>query len=372
MSRFKGYGGDDLPDPKEMLRKLRANLQYVIYGAIGLAVVLGALNSYYTVEADERAIVLRFGKPTGEEIEPGLHFRIPVIDQVFKAQTTKIRQLEFGFRTQKADVRSRVDENVREEGLMLTGDLELVNVQWTVLYRIKNLEDYLFRVRDVDETIRDISEAKVRLLVGDHSSDEVMMTMREAIAGEAAKLLQESLDEVRSGVHVEGVALRQVDPPAEAQEAFDRVNEARARKQQTIEMAKREKAAQERPMEGKKDAIIARARGYRDRQIAEARGEASKFLQILAEYNNNREITRQWLYLQTMLRVWTRVGRKFIVDEDQGSTVRLLPLGDMGFGGAMAPAPLAPAGNRDGDVPAMERNPPMPSSTAPAGAGSSR
>jgi membrane protease subunit HflK len=335
MSGFKGYGGDDLPDPKELFRRLRSNASWVVWGAVLVLAIVGVAASYYTVEADERAIVLRLGRPTGEIIEPGLHFRIPLIDQVHKAQTTKIRQLEFGFRTQSADVQSRTDENVRQEGLMLTGDLELVNVQWTVLYRINDLQDYLFNVRGVETTIRDISQATVRLLVGDRSSDEVMTTLREEVAGKAASMLQTSLDRAKAGIFVESVALRQVEPPPAAQEAFNRVNEARARKQQMIERAKREKEVRVSPMIGRKEKIIAQARGARDRTIKEAEGEAARFRAVLSEYRRNPDVTRRWIYLETMLRVWDRVGRKFVLDQGSGShTLQVLPLGDLMGGGS--------------------------------------
>lgn len=354
MSGPKGFGGDDLPDPQEMLQKLRQNLRYVIYGAVGVALVLGLLNSYYTVEADEQGVVLRLGRPTGEIVQPGLHFRIPVIDQVFKAQTKKIRQLEFGFRTRQAGVRSDVDEGAREQGLMLTGDLELVSIQWTVLYRIADLEQYLFMVRDVEETIRDISEANVRLLVGDRSSDEVMTIQREEIAERARELIQDSLDACQSGIKIESVALRQVEPPDEAQEAFNKVNEARARKQQAIEKAKREKEARVSPMRGRKEAIISMAQGVRDRQILEALGEARRFEQTLAAYEKDPETTRRWLYLETMLRIWKKVGRKFIIG-DTGSTMNLLPLGELGLTGTKAAerpsiiSPGVPSAGRSSD-----------------------
>ena len=360
MSDFKGYGGDELLDPKELLRKLRHNGRYVIYVVIVLLVLVGLYNSYYTVEADEEAVVLRFGKPLGEPVGPGLHFRVPIVDEVFKGQTKKIRQLEFGFRTEVADVKSRVNETIRTEGLMLTGDLELVNVQWTVLYQISDLEDYLFNVRDVEETIRDISSSVVRLLVGDRSSDEVMTTMRGEVAARAKEMVQASLDRCASGIKVEDVALRQVEPPKDAQEAFNKVNEARARKQQTIEMAKREKEARIAPMEGRRDAIVAKARGKRDRVIKEAAGEANKFLSVLAEYEKRAAVTKQWLYLQAMLRVWQRVGRKFVLDE-ANNALQLLPLGELGLGGSRVLAPptheapkrddeIAPEGADQGEV----------------------
>ena len=340
MSGFKGYGGDELPDPKELFRRLRSNVGWVIWAVVAVVVVAGVISSYYTVEADERAIILRLGRPTGEVMEPGLHFRIPLVDEVFKGQTTKIRQLEFGFRTAKASVDSKVDERPLEEGLMLTGDLELVNVQWTVLYRISDLQDYLFNVRDVEKTIRDISNAVVRLLVGDRSSDEVMTTNREEVAEKARALIQASLDKSDAGIFVESVALRQVEPPPEAQEAFNRVNAARARKQQTIERAKREKEVRVSPMIGRKEKIIAQARGTRDRTVKEAEGEAARFLAMLKEYQVNPDVTRRWLYLQSMLRVWTKVGRKIVIDQGAaGGTVNLLPLGDLMGGGMLQAAP---------------------------------
>lgn len=374
MSGFKGYGGDDLPDPKELFRRLRSNVGWVIWAVLAVLVVVGVASSYYTVEADERAIVLRLGRPTGEVIEPGLHFRIPLIDEVHKAQTTKIRQLEFGFRTQQADVQSRVDEGSRHEGLMLTGDLELVNVQWTVLYRINDLQDYLFNVRGVETTIRDISNSVVRLLVGDRSSDEVMTTNREEVAEKARQLIQESLDRTKAGIYVESVALRQVEPPPAAQEAFNRVNEARARKQQMIERAKREKEVRVSPMIGRKEKIIAQARGARDKTIKEAEGEAARFRAVVAEYRKSPDVTRRWLYLETMLRVWDGVGRKVVIDEGAASsTVQLLPLGDL-MGGPQRPAP-APAPTREEipsspmaplvSPPTQQQPPVAPAGTAP-------
>lgn len=347
MSNFKGPGGNDLPDPKELMRKLRGSSRFLWYIGALIALVVLATQSYFTVEADERAVVLRLGKPTGELSQPGLHFKVPLIDQVFKASTTRIRQLEFGFRTQEAGVQSRVDERLRAEGLMLTGDLELVNVQWTVLYRISDLQAYLFNVRNVEKTIRDISESTIRLLVGDRSSDEVMTRYREEIASSARDIIQESLNRVDSGIDVESVALRQVDPPAEAADAFNKVNEARARKQQAIEKAKREKESLVSPMRGKKDAIISEARGLRDRLVKEAEGEAQKFLAILEEYRKAPEVTMRWLYLETMQRVWQRAGRKYMLDDTaEGNTIRLLPLGDLS-GAGLSPSRSDASPRRD-------------------------
>ncbi len=343
MPNVGGYGSSNLPDPREVLQKLRRNLRWLVYIAIAAVAVVFFANAYFTVEADENAIVLRLGKPTGQIHEPGLHFKVPIIDQVFKANVKRRYQLEFGFRTIQSGVQSLTDETTRAEALMLTGDLELVNVQWTVLYRIGNLQDYLFNVRDVEETVRDISEAQVRLLVGDRSNDEVMTIRREELAQLSKERIQASLDLCKSGLVVTSIALKQAEPPPKAQEAFNRVNEARAKKQQRIEQAKREVEEQVTPMRGRALAIVAEARGAAEKSVMEAEGEADRFSQVLVEYRKAPDISMRWLYLQSMLRVWSAAGRKLIIDSPAGGgndgLVKLLPLTDFGI----APATKAPA-----------------------------
>lgn len=325
------YPQQDLPDLTELLEKLRKNARFIIYGLVAVVILFTGYSSYFQVEADEEAVILRLGEPLGATYGPGLHFKLPFIDQVFKANVKKVYQLEFGFRTLKAGVQSEVDNTYKNESLMLTGDLGLVHVQWTVFYRIGNVTDYLFKVRNVEKTIRDVAEATVRLLVGDRSGDEVMTEHREQISTLAQLQMQESMDGVKAGVIIERVALRQVDPPREAQAAFNKVNEARARKQQMIEQAERAMVEAVEAAKGHKDEVEAEARGAKKQTIAEAEGEASKFDSLVSEYEKAPDVTRTWMYYQTVGRTLSAAGKKILVPTSSGGDlVKLLPLGTMG------------------------------------------
>lgn len=342
----------DFPNPAELWARVRPYLWTA--GAIGAlaALALVSFQTYFQVEAGEEAILLRLGVPTGSTYGPGLHFRIPFVDEVYKVDVKKVHQLEFGFRTTRADVKSEFDEGSHEtESNMLTGDLSLVHVQWTVFYRISNPEKYFFEVRDVEETIRDLSEAVMRLLVGDRSNDEVMTEHRSEIAQRARDMLQEKLDRCDSGVHVERVALRQVDPPPDAKAAFNKVNEARARQQQLVEQAKRMRVEAVEAARGERNAVVAEARGRAAQRTEEARGEALRFLAFLREYRRAPELTRRWMYFDTVGRALASADWKVVLGRGVGASdvQKVLPL-----------APLLP---ELGDAPSA---PMPPAVTAPA------
>ena len=316
------------PNPDELKQFFNSNKGnwFLIIALIGLF-FLGS-KAYFQVEADEEAIVLRLGVPTGATYGPGLHFSIPLVDKVHKANVKKVHQLEFGFRTTRADVVSQFDEgSYRGESLMLTGDLALVEVQWTVFYRIADLQAYLFNVREVEATIRDLSESSMRVLVGDRSSDEVMTLHRGEIAQKGKDLIQASLDLCNSGIFVEKVAMRQVEPPLAAQEAFNRVNEARALKQQMIEQAERGRVEAVEKARGERNAIIAEARGRKLQAVQAAQGEALRFLRFLEEYQKAPQITKQYLYLDAMAAILPRATQKVVLEGGGAADVlKVLPL----------------------------------------------
>lgn len=323
-----GYWG-----PEDLKRFLDQNGKRIVLFAVLLLVVVAGSRSYFQVEADEEAIILRLGVPTGHNYGPGLHFAIPFVDKVHKANVKKVHQLEFGFRTMRADVVSQFDENSYSgESLMLTGDLALVEVQWTVFYRIADLQGYLFNVRDVEATIRDISESSMRVLVGDRSSDEVMTLHRGEIAQKGKELIQGALDRCDSGIFVEKVALRQVEPPVAAQAAFNRVNEARALKQQMIEQAERARVEAVEKALGSRNAIVAEARGLKEQSVQGAKGEALRFLKFLEEYQKAPEITKQYLYLDAMATILPALRDKVILDSagNGAEMLKILPLATPG------------------------------------------
>ena len=319
------------PNPEDWMKIFSENKKSWIASILLLAMLVVGSKAYFQVEADEEAIILRLGEPTGATYGPGLHFSIPFVDKVHKANVKKVHQLEFGFRTTRADVVSQFDEgSYKGESLMLTGDLALVEVQWTVFYRIADLQAYLFNVREVEATIRDLSESSMRVLVGDRSSDEVMTLHRGEIAQKGKDLIQASLDRCDSGIFVEKVALRQVEPPLAAQEAFNRVNEARALKQQMIEQAERARVEAVEKARGARNAIVAEARGRKEQAVQAAKGEALRFLRFLEEYRKAPGITKEWLYLDAMASVLPKATQKVILEGSSGGSdiLKVLPLRD--------------------------------------------
>lgn len=364
---------NQLREAFDQFRKYAA-LSIALVG-IAVAVVLGTM-SYFQVEAGEQAVLLRLGVPTGNTYGPGLHFKVPIVDNVYKADVKKVHQLEFGFRTTRAGVQSEFDEQSYDnESLMLTGDLSLVIVQWTVFYRIADPEKYFFQVRDVEETIRDISEAAVRLLVGDRSNDEVMTEHRAQIVTKGRDLIQEKLDRCDSGIFVERVALRQVDPPEAAKAAFNKVNDARARQQQLVEQAKRARVEAVEAAKGERDGIVASARGSLAQTVESARGEALRFLKLLAEYRKAPAITKRWMYLSAVGGALKQAGPITVLSQS--------PAGAAGPAGAAAlPAsdilkvlPLAPFEQEPMPTPAASKpsrlapNSPAPRRSAPTTGG---
>lgn len=353
-----------LPDWDELRKNARPAMIGVAVLAILIPTVLLAIDSYFQVEAGEEAVVLRLGVPTRNTYGPGLHFKIPVVDRVYTADVKKVHQLEFGFRTTRSGAQSEFDETSYDaESLMLTGDLSLVHVQWTVFYRIADPEKYFFQVRDVEETIRDLSEATMRLLVGDRSNDEVMTEHRAEIAQSAREQLQEKLDRCDSGIFVERVALRQVDPPLDAQAAFNKVNDARARQQQLVEQAKRGRVEALEAAKGERDAVISEARGHKAQVVESARGEALRFLKVVAEYHRAPRITRQWLYYDAVSDALEKADDILVLPATRERLLEILPL-SREAGRALEPFPAAPSVPLDNSQPPTIS--PAPTSPAPA------
>ncbi len=356
MSQYRGFGGggDDLPDPSVLLEQPKRHLRPVLYGILGLIVVLLAMGSFFTVQPEERAVVLRFGEPLAAEFPPGLHFKIPLVDQVFIVPVERQHRIEIGFRSDPGK-RTTVEESGYDgESLMLTGDLSLAHVRWSVMYKIKDIEAYLFNVKDPEENVRDVAKGVMRNVIGDYSLDEVLLGKYQEIAEEAKRLTQEALDEVQSGIHVSAVELQKSEVPREAKEAFNELNRSVADvKRQIVEAYARRKQIRGEA-EQQRQTLIGEAEGRLAQTVLNATGEASAFTAKLKEYERAPQITRQWLYLETMQRSLTRVRDKVILDEGQqdGDVVKLLPLEAL---------TAAAASNRDAPTPPK----PKPEKTRP-------
>jgi|TARA_B110000116_G_C16742222_1_gene539126 membrane protease subunit HflK len=288
--------------------------------------VLGFLimSSVYTVDANENAVILRFGAYTDTK-GPGLHFKIPFIETVQKVKVDYQYKQEFGFRTLRPGVKTQYStRGFEKESWMLTGDLKIAEVKWVVQYKIKDAKNYLFNVKNVENTIFDVSEAAVRLMIGDRSFMEVLQSERESVALEARKYMQELLDSYKSGVSIQLVQLQGVVPPEPVADSFNEVNRAKQEQETLINEAKQAYNKIIFLVEGEAEKIITEANGYAIERVNEAKGDIALFESILSEYKKAPQITKDRLYLETMEAILSKNKNKIIVDKDIENLVPFL------------------------------------------------
>ena len=263
--------------------------------------------------------------------DPGLHFKLPFgIDTVEFVATERVLKQEFGFRTLVTDgERSEyAQEDFPQESLMLSGDLNIIDVEWVVQYRISDPIKYLYGMRDPTRALRDISESVMRRVVGNRIGSEVLTTARVDIANLAQKEIQEAMSNYDVGIHVVTLQLQDVVPPKAVQPAFNEVNEARQERERMINEATK-RANQEIPRaKGIANRTIAESEGYATERVNAAHGETARFKSILAEYRVAPEVTRTRLYLETLNAVLPKVGSVLVVQDKQMPPLPLLNLRD--------------------------------------------
>jgi len=297
---------------------------------VGLALLaLGALpTSYYTVQPEGQAVVKRFGKVvaiTG----PGLHFRLPfLIDRVHFVPTERVLKEEFGFRTERPGVRTTYQskKHFRDESLMLTGDLNVIDVEWVVQYRISDPDKFLHRATDPVRTIRDVSEAVMRRIVGSRVGSNVLTEGRVEISNTAEQEMQEILGHLDIGVRVLTVEMQDVTPPDKVKPAFNEVNEAEQQREGMINEAERRRNQVIPRAQGEALQTVEEARGYAAERVNRAKGDASRFSAILAEYRNAPHVTRRRLYLEVLDDVLPDLGGIYVVEGGGASPLPLLDL----------------------------------------------
>lgn len=301
--RFKGGFG------------LQRGLVFVAFG--GVFAVLGVLTSMYTIEPEEKAVILRFGRYAATE-GPGLHFKLPFgVDRIIKVPTERILQEEFGFRSSavKGTRTEYEDKAFDEESLMLTGDLNVADVEWIVQYKIAEPQKYLFNTRDVRKNLRDVSLSVVRRVIGDRRVSEVLTTGRVEIAEEAHRLMQEVLDHYDMGVRIVTLKLQDVNPPESVRPAFNEVNAAKQEQEKVINQAERQYNKVIPEARGKAEETVSKAEGEAERVVNQAQGDAARFANVLREYRKAPAITRTRLYLETLEDVYSRFDQITIVDK---------------------------------------------------------
>jgi membrane protease subunit HflK len=290
----------------------------VLLAALGVYAVTG----FYDVAPDEQAVVLRLGR-YARTVDPGrFHWHARGIETVFRQRVTTTLRDEFGYRTKSLGPPAEIEEHP-EEKAMLTGDENLIDVDFVVQYRISDLRDWLFGIRSEDRegVIRDASRATVRAVVGRNTVDAVL-TQRGPIQDEIRLQLQRLLDQYRAGVHVQSVQLQDVDPPAAVRDAFADVTSAAQDRERAVLEAQgyADKVVPE--ARGRAEEALNQARSYRERRILEAQGEVARFSALLVEYQRAPAVTRERLYLETMEQILPKMD-KLIMEE--GATDRIVP-----------------------------------------------
>jgi membrane protease subunit HflK len=314
-----------------------------IVGAILVGLIL-IWTTYYQIEPEEVGVVQLFGayvRTTG----PGPHLMLPFgIERVTKVPVQRQLKMEFGFRTTRPGIRSEFAADTPEmaaESLMLTGDLNVAVVEWIVQYRIKDPKAYLFNVRNVEGTFRDMSEAAVRRIVGDHSVDEVITIGRAEIALAAKQELQRLCDLYATGIEVQQLVLQDVNPPGPVRPAFNEVNQAIQEKERAINESWAEYNQAVPRAKGEAEQAVRAAEGYALDRENRALGDANRFDALYAEYRKAPDVTRKRMYLETMGEIVPRLGRKVIVDDKAKG---VLPFLQLDGAAAKTGAPARPGG----------------------------
>ena len=294
---------------------------------IVVAVLAMSGTTAFTVEPEEEGVVLRLGR-FNRTVSPGLHFKLPLmIETVSKVPTQRQLKEEFGFRTVNAATRTEyASTSLDGEKLMLTGDLNVAVVEWIAQYRVKDPYKYLFKVRNIRSTFRDMNEAVMRQIIGDRSVSEVLTIGRQEIETEAERLLQDMCDEYDTGIQVEQVVLQNVNPPDEVKPSFDEVNQAQQERERQINDAKTAFNKVIPAARGQAEETVARAGGYAVERTNRAQGEAERFTALRLAYEKSPKVTRQRLYLETMGEVIPRANRKIVLSESGAGVLPLLNL----------------------------------------------
>jgi membrane protease subunit HflK len=331
-----GGGGPNMPTPPqvdELLNKLKG---FKLPGAFLVVIVLLVLafgsSTFFTLKPEEVGVVQRFGK-YNRLGQPGLNFKLPSgLEKVTKVKVKRVYKEEFGFQTVKGsstNYRFSNEGSSQETSLMLTGDLNVAVVPWIVHYKISNPRDYLFQVKDVRAILRDMSEATMRTVVGDRSINEVI-SKREEIALAAMDMLQNEMDQAKSGIKIQTIEMKKTNVPEPVQNSFNEVNQAIQEKEQTIYKAREEYNKAIPLARGEAKRVIKDAEGYAIDRVNRAQGDAAKFTAVYNAYAKAKDVTRKRMYLESMLEVFPKLGKKYIIDSDQKNVLPFLNLGEGG------------------------------------------
>jgi membrane protease subunit HflK len=301
--------------------------------ALLVAAVVWGVSGFFRVQPNELGVVLRFGKYV-RTVQPGLNYHLPYpVESVLLPEALRVRSVSIGMRVTEARSGSTSMRDVPEESLMLTGDENIVDVDFTVLWRIKpdGVGNYLFNIQNPEGTVKAVAESAMREVIGRSDIQPILTGARTATEQAVQDLMQKTLDEYGSGVLINQVQMQKVDPPAQVIDAFRDVQAARA-DQERLQNEARTYANRVIPdARGRSAQILQGAEAYREQTVAEAKGQTARFLNVYDEYKKAPDVTRQRIYLETMERIFGNAD-KLVYDPGQGAgqgVLPYLPLGEL-------------------------------------------
>ena len=311
MSKKYQFGEVEVEVPEFNFKKIIP----IIFLAI---IALLIYSSVYSIQADEQGVVLRFGKFSSIS-ESGLHFKVPFIDNVYKIKTAKQFVEEFGFRTLEPGKKTKFSDTNEDEAWTLTNDLSVAEVKWQVQYMITDPKQYQFNVKNVESTIRDISESVMRTVIGEMPFDKVIKEGRQSISQQAKVLMQEKLSELNTGITIKMVQLQSVVPPSIVKDAYNQVAQALQNMEKMINEAKRDSSLKLPEARGQALRLLSDAEGYRAEIVNHAKGETQRYLLVHIEYIKNPEIFITTKMIETMTTIYSNVNQLNFVDPSIGA-----------------------------------------------------
>lgn len=341
-----GHDGPEPPNLDDMLRMAQNNFREIFptpkgFGpgrilAIVLAVfvVLWLASGFYFIQPNEHGVVLTFGEYTRTDEQPGLKYRFPSpFQSVEIVNVTNERRIEVGFRSmgsRNVQTQNAAIQSLPEESLMLTGDENIIDINFVVLWRIGDARNYLFRIRNPEDTIKIVAESAMREIIGRTDIQPALTEARSQIQSDTKALMQKILNEYESGVHVNNVQLQKVDPPIKVVDAFNEVQRARQEKEQLRNRAEAYRNDILPRARGEAEKLRQQAEAYKQEVINRADGDASRFTSVYEEYKKAKDVTSERIYLETMEDILKNT-KNIIMDSDKSGqgVVPYLPLNDL-------------------------------------------
>ncbi len=349
--------GPQPPDLEELIRKGQDRLKSILpsgggggWGARGIGIVAVLLigvwlfTGFYRVQPDEQGVVLRFGQWV-KTTQPGLNYRIPYpVETVLTPKVTRVNRIDVGFRGDLTD-RSGQARDIPEESLMLTGDENIVDIDFSVFWQIKDAGQFLFNISNPEPTVKAVAESAMREVIGKNPIQRILTEGRQPIEDATVALMQQVLDSYNAGITISRANLQKVDPPNAVIDAFRDVQAAKADKERAQNEAESYRNDIIPRARGEAERILQGAEAYKQQVVATAQGEAARFLSVYNAYQQAKEVTAKRLYLETMEEI-LRGTNKIILDTKDGGVVPYLPLPELQR--RSGAAPTAPAAQPQG------------------------